>query len=142
MEWLVSAEFETVGLSALRRALDAREKLLRFGTDRAPMRTLQIVPSRPEPECVTRAALLFASLGEVFGLDAMRRFLQTVSDAKQWSGCLTAEELGNTLFGATNSLVSSRCPPNCTPAPQRTCSTASRPPRPCRCSGSSSRAST
>lgn len=94
-------------MNVLKRALDARDNLLRYGNERNLL-SLQILPSNPVKECVTKNALVFASIEEIFGIDAMKRFISTVATAKQWSGCLSNEELGNALFGATNSLVASK----------------------------------
>ncbi|CAD5221004.1 unnamed protein product [Bursaphelenchus xylophilus] len=108
IEWIVGSEYESIGMDVHKRAFDARNRLLKYQNDKTPLIALQIVPTKPEKECVTKNALLFASIGEIFGSDAIKRFLGTIASAKQWGGCLTNEEIGNALFGATNSLVSKR----------------------------------
>ncbi|CAD5214984.1 unnamed protein product [Bursaphelenchus okinawaensis] len=108
IEWVVGSEYESIGMDVRKRASDARNRLLKYHNERAPLMTLQIVPTKPEKECVTKNALLFASIGEIFGSDAVKRFITTIANARKWGSCLSDEEIGNSLFGATNSIVSKR----------------------------------
>lgn len=46
LEWLVSADFESVNIPAKERAMDTKKKLLSYGNDRSPLRALLIEPSK------------------------------------------------------------------------------------------------
>ncbi|KAI6235881.1 Mnp-1 [Aphelenchoides besseyi] len=105
-EWLLSSKLEAVNIPTNKRAMEAKQKLLRNKNDPSLMRALLIEPSKPEQECTIKTALTFASIEEAFGTEAMERFIQSFAATSSWSTCIQNEKISSLLVDATLSPIS------------------------------------